>query len=276
VIKDVVVHVPLEPSQDGVLAYAISVAAACDGHLTGTAFSYEPIIPAFNGVAAISAEWIEGQLAYAAERANTAVERFEKQGRTAGMGVAAKVVQASPVGASIRFGEIARRFDLSIVRQPEASETEGKNLFVEAALFQSGRPVLVVPYIQKDAFALDHVLVCWDGSSHAARAIGDAMPLLRKAGRTVLLTVADDVKSDELPAADMAQHLARHGVKVQVQQIAAAERDVSGIILSYAADADSDLIVMGGYGHSRIREFVLGGATRGMLSAMTVPTLMSH
>jgi nucleotide-binding universal stress UspA family protein len=275
-IKDLVVHVPLEPSHERTVAYAVSVAAACDAHLTGTAFAYEPVLPPFDGVAAISAEWIEGQIADAADRANMAIAQFEKLGQASGISVAGRVLRASAVGASVTFGEAARRFDLSIVGQPEESEREYESLFVEAALFQSGRPLLVVPYIHKAPFSLDRVLVCWDGSSHAARAVADAMPLLRKAGETTLLTITKDVKSDELPAADIGQHLARHGIRVEVKRIALSDSEVAGLILSYAADAGSDLIVMGGYGHSRFRELVLGGATRGMLRAMTVPTLMSH
>jgi nucleotide-binding universal stress UspA family protein len=83
-------------------------------------------------------------------------------------------------------------------------------------------------------------------------------------------------KSKEVPGADIAKHLARHGLNVELHDIVARDMDVASTILSHAADSDADFIVMGGYGHSRLREFILGGATRGMLTAMTVPTLMSH
>jgi nucleotide-binding universal stress UspA family protein len=120
-------------------------------------------------------------------------------------------------------------------------------------------------------------MVCWDGSRSAARAIGDAMPLLARA-REVEVVVVDEGtgRNDEIPGADIAHHLARHGLKIKLQRIVAGDVDVANILLSHAADAGSDLIVMGGYGHSRLREFVLGGATRGILSSMTVPTLMAH
>jgi nucleotide-binding universal stress UspA family protein len=136
--------------------------------------------------------------------------------------------------------------------------------------------VLVVPYIQAEGLKLDHVMVCWDGSRNAARAVGDAMPLLARAKAIEVLTIGTEIKSDEIPAADIAQHLARHGLRVQVENVAAPDLDVANTILSHAADTSANFIVMGGYGHSRLREFVLGGATRGILTTMTVPTLMSH
>jgi nucleotide-binding universal stress UspA family protein len=103
------------------------------------------------------------------------------------------------------------------------------------------------------------------------------MPLLKKAKQVEIVIVSDKRgRNDELPGADLGQHLARHELKVEVKRITSPDIDVPSTILSYAADSAADLIVMGGYGHSRLREFVLGGATRGLLEAMTVPVLMSH
>ena len=120
-------------------------------------------------------------------------------------------------------------------------------------------------------------MVCWDGSRAATRAIADAMPFLEKAKQVEVVVVGNKPpKSDEVPGADLGQHLARHGVKVDVKRITSPDIDVASTILSYAADSSADMIVMGGYGHSRLREFVLGGVTRGILESMTVPVLMSH
>ena len=135
-------------------------------------------------------------------------------------------------------------------------------MIAESALFQSGRPLIVVPYIQKAPLKLDRVMVCWDGSRQAARAIADAMPLLEKAGKVELVIVANERgKEDEIEGADMGQHLARHGLKVDVKRIPSGNIDVADALLSHAADSGADFIVMGGYGHSRLREFVLGGVT---------------
>ena len=123
---------------------------------------------------------------------------------------------------------------------------------------------------------LDRTLICWDGSRTAARAIGDAMPfLVRTKSIDVLSVMKSETARNELPGADIAHHLARHNLKVDFKRIVANE-DIGNTILSAAADLDSDMIVMGGYGHSRLREFVLGGATRAILNTMTVPVLMSH
>ena len=103
------------------------------------------------------------------------------------------------------------------------------------------------------------------------------MPLLAKAKAIDVVIVASDrPKSDEIAGADIGQHLARHGLNVEVKRIVATDTNVADTLLSHAADTAADFMVMGGYGHSRLREFVLGGATRGILSSMTIPVLMSH
>ena len=119
-------------------------------------------------------------------------------------------------------------------------------------------------------------MACWDGSRNAARAIGDAMPFLRRAAKVEVVTVESRERRNELSGAKIAAHLARHGLKVELKPIVSADLDVADAVLSHAADTSTDLIVMGGYGHTRLREFVLGGATSGILDAMTVPTLMAH
>jgi nucleotide-binding universal stress UspA family protein len=193
-----------------------------------------------------------------------------------GLSAESRVVTATAAEAANLFGRIARCFDLSIVRQNEPGKLAYESLLIEAALFDSGRPLLIVPYIRTQGLRLDHVLVCWDGSRNAARAITDANPFLARAKAIEVVTVGADIKSNEIPGADIAHHLVRHDLKIEVKSIVASGLDVPNAILSHAADVSADFIVMGGYGHSRLREFVLGGATRGILATMAVPTLMSH
>ena len=121
-------------------------------------------------------------------------------------------------------------------------------------------------------------MVCWDGSRAAARAVADALPVLKKAKQVEIVIISDKPgKNDEVPGADLGQHLARHGLKVDVKRITSPDIDVpSTHPVSTRRILSADMIVMGGYGHSRLREFVLGGATRGLLESMTVPVLMSH
>jgi nucleotide-binding universal stress UspA family protein len=172
---------------------------------------------------------------------------------------------------------MARRFDLSIVAQAEPEKVAPEEIIVEGTLFGSGHPVIVVPYIHKGGMKLERVIVGWDGSRSAARAIADAMPLLTKAKAIeVVIVTSERPKSDEIAGADIGHHLARHDLKVEVKRIVATDTSIADTLLSHAADTAADFMVMGGYGHSRLREFVLGGATRGILSSMTIPVLMSH
>jgi nucleotide-binding universal stress UspA family protein len=138
-----------------------------------------------------------------------------------------------------------------------------------------GRPVLVIPRYGSFPKVGGRVLVAWNGTREATRAVHDALPLLRRAEQVTVLSIDPDGER-RLPGADVSLHLTRHGVTVQAATITGADVAVGDILLSYAADHDIDLIVMGAYGHSRLREMVLGGATRTLLRHMTAPVLMSH
>ncbi len=205
---------------------------------------------------------IETQQADNETAAKAAIDRFAAATRRAGVSAEPLTLSASLAGAGEQFGRIARRFDLAIVGQAEPETGAVEDIIAETTLFESGRPVIVVPYIQKTPLKLDSVMVCWDGSRQAARAIADAMPLLAKAGRVEIVIVTNERgKQDEIEGADMGQHLARHGLKVEVHRVSRGDIDVADALLSHAADTGADFIVMGGYGHSRLREFVLGGVT---------------
>jgi nucleotide-binding universal stress UspA family protein len=275
VIKDILVNLSMANKRDAAADYAVSVAIAMETHLSGVAFAYEPIVPGslFDGV---SASIVAANSAETQKAAKVAADRFEEIAREAALSVDSRVIGTSIESAASIFGRMARQYDLSIVRQADP-ESYTEDPIIEAALFGSGRPVLVVPYIQKQGLKLDRVLLCWDGSRHAARAFADALPLLARSSHIDVVTIAakDDNKG-EISGADIAHHLARHKLKVELKKLVVPNADVASTILSHAADTSADLIVMGGYGHSRLREFVLGGATRGMLTSMTVPALMSH
>jgi len=172
----------------------------------------------------------------------------------------------------------ARYADLVVVGQPEPEpvpESTPSDLPEKIAL-HSERPVLVVPHIGVTQPPGRTVMLCWNGRREASRAVTGALPLLKAAERVIVLTIDAD-KTDEPDSAKQAgDWLARHGVKVTVQSDSATATDVGNVILSRAADAAVDLIVMGIYGHSRMREFVLGGASRTLLASMTVPLLIAH
>jgi len=152
--------------------------------------------------------------------------------------------------------------------------------FQEYVLMNSGKPVLIIPYAGHFPQVGKKVLLAWDGSMEATRAVSASIPLLRRADLVQVLVLDRGRPSDahgEQPGADIALFLARHGVKLEVsEQKIPADIDVGNALLSHAADFGADLIVMGGYGHTRFREVLLGGVTRTVLASMTVPVLMSH
>jgi nucleotide-binding universal stress UspA family protein len=174
----------------------------------------------------------------------------------------------------------ARYADLLVLGQadPESSLPTPTDL-PETVALASGRPVLMVPYIGVTSPPGKTVMLCWNASRESARAASDALPLLRAADKVIVLVVDPRASADghgAEPGADVAARLARHGVKVTVQRDVAADADVGSVILSRAADHDVDLIVMGLYGHSRLREMVLGGVSRSLLASMTVPVFIAH
>jgi len=273
-IKDIVVSLGLG-AQDPAGTYAISVAEKFEAHLLGIAISYEPVIPG-TVMGGVPPEVIESQRAESNKRANTAIARFAQAAKRAGISMETRIIETGVAGAADQVGRIARRFDLAIVGQPGRRSSLPDQVVDEGVLFESGRPVIFVPFVQTAGIKLDRIMVCWDGSRTAGRAVADAMPLLKSAKQVEIVIVSSrPAKDDELPGADLGQHLARHGLNVSIKRIT-SDTDVSSTILSYAADSSADMIVMGGYGHSRLRQFILGGVTRGLLESMTVPVLMSH
>jgi nucleotide-binding universal stress UspA family protein len=275
-LKDIVVNLTPGRPRDPAADYAISLASQFSAHLTGIAFALEPAIPA-GAMGGIAGDVIDSAIAEAERQAKDALAAFETAAKKQGVLSEKQVVTALVADAVNRFGQIARHFDMSVVLQPDPDSASANDLFMESVLFGSGRPIVVVPYIQREPAKLDHIVCCWDGSATAARAIGDAAPFLAKAKTVELLIVTNGSESrNEEVGADMATHLARHKLNVTLQRISSGDIDVGNAILSYAADRAADFLVMGGYGHSRWREFFLGGATRQILSSMTLPTLMSH
>ena len=263
--KDIVVNLMVTGSRDAAATYAVSVAKTFDAHLAGVAFAYEPVLPAIVG-GGIPESVIEEQREENEKAAKTAVAQFEVTAKD--VKHETRMVPASLAGAADTFGEIARLFDLAIVGQSERDRVGPEELIVEGALFGSGRPILVVPADYQGGMRLDRVLICWNGGRNAARAT---------ANEAEIVTVGTDASAAaETSAADLSRHLDRHGIKAAVKRIDPGNLKVSAAILNHAAASGAGMLVMGGYGHSRLREFILGGTTRGVLAAMNVPTLMSH
>lgn len=174
----------------------------------------------------------------------------------------------------------ARYADLVVLGQLDPEDPRGPLLRPrpEEVAMLAGRPILVIPYAGRFEEIGRRALVGWDASREAARAIGDALPLLTQAKSVTIMSVDAEKTRDqgETTAADLALHLARHGVAAQVERTVSDGIGVGNTLLSRASDLEADLLVMGAYGHSRIRELLLGGATRTVLASMTLPVLMAH
>ena len=274
-LKDIVVNLPLRADEDRTTAFAASLAGYFSAHVTGIAFMYWPLFACVQ-MGAAEAEFIKKHDAAAKEAADAAVERLAIEIRREDVSWDSHQISVPVDEAPRRFAEIARAFDLAIVAQAEPETGGIDDMIAQAVLFQSGHPILVVPYIQTTPFKLDHVAVLWDGSAPATRAIVGAIPFLHRAQTIDLVSIMGERDlRQELGAADMRTHLSRHGLNVEPKRLQMMN-DVTATILNYVAETSPDLLVMGGYGHTRFRELILGGATRGTLERMTVPTLMSH
>ncbi|MDO8606645.1 MAG: universal stress protein [Phaeospirillum sp.] len=172
----------------------------------------------------------------------------------------------------------ARYCDLVVIGQT-STEEEGGPPLADSLVLAVGRPVLVVPYAGRFPTVGRRVLVAWNASREATRAVHDALPLLEQADIVHVLAINPGhgmAGHGDIPGADICLHLSRHGINAVCEHIASDDLEVGEMLLSRAADEDSDLIVMGGYGRSRLRELVMGGATRHLLGHMTVPVMISH
>ena len=277
-IKDIIVNLEHQIAHDPARDFAITVAETFDTHVAGVAFAYIPEFPGYVMLEQIPRDMMAQMVAESEKAARAAIDRFDAAARRSLVSAEHRLLRALGAIAPEILSRLARRFDLSVLMQSKPGGVNNDDM-IETSLFQSGRPVIVVPYIQKDGLKLDHVVCCWDGSRAAARAFNDALPLLAKATQVDLLIVLNEKTSGdekEIRGVEIAKHLARHDVKVQIEIIPAADIDVTNTILSYVADISGTLIVMGGYGHAKLREVILGGVTRDMLKSMTVPVFMSH
>jgi nucleotide-binding universal stress UspA family protein len=213
----------------------------------------------------------------AQERADAAIAVFEIEAKLAKIAYGTRTLAAIPAEAEDTIGELSRLYDLTVVLQPETSHSSFDNNIPQAVLFNSGGPMLMVPYTYKGPLDTRHVGIAWDGSRLAARALRDALPFLTSAQAVTVITVNEDRDdAGEASSDQVVSHLARRGIKAQIERLTADRDNVQGTILSIAADTDIGLLAMGGYGHSRLKERILGGVTRGMFNSMTVPVLMSH
>jgi len=172
------------------------------------------------------------------------------------------------------FVEYARLRDLTILSVPESYD----QWYAETVIFESGKPTLVLPERPRARpFELKTIMVAWDFSRAAARAIADAIPILENAREVRIVTVTNEKVIDSKHSGEeLARNLSRHGIDVILDKVDATGRAIDKVLETHAASCRADMLVMGAYGHSRFREFILGGATKGLLSKPPMPILFSH
>jgi nucleotide-binding universal stress UspA family protein len=280
--KDLLVHLDGSAQSAHRLDVAVGLAQRHDAQLTGL-YIFD-LIPAIESIARSYPDQVQYLESYtklrkeSLDRASSIEKQFRERLRRDGIAGEWRFLESLPAETTALH---ARYADLTILGQIDTEKLPSGNAarVPEEVLFESGRPVLIVPYAGRFNMVGDNVLVAWKATREAARALNDAMPLLQMAKKVTVLTVnpdrGDDVEPG-IPAADIAHHLAHHGVKTEAASTIADEIDTADALLNHVADCGADLLVMGGYGHSRAREFVLGGVTRQILRQMTVPVLMAH
>jgi nucleotide-binding universal stress UspA family protein len=273
-IKDILVALAARGEEYAAVDFALSMAAAFDAHITGIAYALEPTVPF-----SISPEFTSGLLQQyrdeAHKQADLARSRFIEAASRAGVRVEALAESKTLQQATGDFALRLRTADLAVLAQHQSGDLERVgDLFAEAALFQSGRPMIIVPRKYAGNFSSDRILVAWDGSMHVARAVAAAMPILSKASDIGVLTIREPNKGYSLRANELVSHLQFHNLNATV--IEREDKDIPEAILREVRSFQASLVVMGGYGHSRLREFIFGGVTRLMLSKLPVPVLMAH
>jgi nucleotide-binding universal stress UspA family protein len=246
-------------------------------HLDAVSIGFENavVVPPMHSGAAVAAVY-ELEHESATARTDAALAVFETEARIAGITYSVRPFIGNQAETAATVGRLARLYDLTVVLQPEPDYDTFDNTVPQEILFQCGGPVLFIPYIHKGPFQPKHIGIAWDGSRLAARALRDAAPFLTRAQTVTIISVNEKNVPADVSAATLKSHLARHKLTADIVRMDADRADIQPTILSIAADTGLDLIVMGGYGHSRLNERILGGVTRGMLQSMTVPTLMSH
>lgn len=274
--KDLLVQIDDTQACERRIDAAIRLAGRFDAHLTGLYLVPEIILPiAVELAAGLRADLMRQEQ----ERAEGALGRFRMAAEQQDVEFDTRFDRGTITEFADRVGLHSRYADLSIIGQPDHSEPVPSAPEPEDVVMATGAPVLIIPHGGSPGDFGERIMVAWNGSREAARAVRDAMPFLEQSRSVDVVTIGPreaEGAHGELPGADIALHLARHGVDVDVQHLDGSHSDVGDALLAHAADRGSDLLVMGCYGHSRLREMVLGGATRTILRSMTIPVLMAH
>ena len=276
--KDILVFLDNGDSNESRVGTAIALASAHDARLVGIAYDIDvprhiaSLIPGFS---------LEQQRAASRLISQDLVDQFLKRTEQAGISSDATIMKCRGSKAARKLAAFARNFDISVLRQAHRGDQQSEldSVVSEEVLVSSGRPVLYIPYVGAQVIPPKQALIAWDCSRTSTRAIHDAMPLLEMVDNTIVLIADADPKMVEKMTRRcqvMVDHLQRHGIKAEIQFASSEGSDTATTILNSLVDTGSDLLVMGGFGTSRLREQILGGVTKTILEIMTVPVCMSN
>jgi nucleotide-binding universal stress UspA family protein len=275
-LKDILVHVENSRQGRARLAAAVQLAARHDAHLIGLSALHLPDIPGYIRMQ-MNEEVLRQSRNAAVTEAATAEAAFNEAVGRAGVKAEWRCVEGNPLHV---LGLHARYADLAVIGQRDVDSDGDDTDIPDQLVLSSGRPMLVVPSVGEYPVIGERVMVAWDASRLAARAVNDALPILTRARHVFVIAVNPSGENEEghgeIPSADICLHLARHGVNAEAQHVFADDLGIGEMLLSRSADEGCDLMVIGAWGHARWRELVLGGVTRHMLRHMTLPVLMSH
>ncbi|WP_245477482.1 MULTISPECIES: universal stress protein [unclassified Mesorhizobium] len=265
-----------DPISESVAANVVGMAAQLNValHILAVNVDFPPISSALSRLLLNTPEMIRAAEATSRKRSEEILAGVNRQASQYGVEITTDTMTAAPAFLGDTAATHARYFDLVFVGWEANNPTS--RMTAEAIVFGSGRPTILVPEVVHPV-PIDHVAIAWDGSRVAARAVADATPLLQRAAKISVLTIIGEKPLPEKDAgARLATSLQKRGLSAEAVEISAEDCPISATLQQRAIDLGATLLVMGGFGHSRVRDFVLGGATEGVFSDLEMPVLLSH
>lgn len=275
-LRDITVIVDLNGERRAV-TLAAELARASGAHLTGVSTAFDPLVPVYTASAPLPTEFIVAAHEQAVADAKAAADAFAGMAANAGVTAETRIVESISGDGLASVVRNCILTDLAVVGQDNPDHPEPvRAALIEALLFQAGLPVLLVPYSGAATLSADRAVIGWNGSAAAGRSVRAAMPMLSQAKNVVVVVVDEGGRMSGEAGADLGAYLARHDIDVSVRIVPAGSGGAGATLLDFAVADGAGWLVMGAYGHSRIREFLLGGVTRHILATATLPVLMSH
>ncbi|MCP4182726.1 MAG: universal stress protein [Hyphomicrobiales bacterium] len=278
--KDLLVYLGEDEHCEYRTEAVLALAKRHNACVKGVAFVLNWPTPGYVGVE-IPVDFTKANQELATKSADEVIAKFKKAADEAGVECTCEFIRCDVSKAPAQLAFHARHADMTFLGQPDPDDEESGfyESLLDAVLFGSGRPVYAVPYIGRPHLKTRKAVVAWDGGKKAARAINDAIPLLKDRDEVIVLVVNPKKRINahgENPGSDIAAHLQRHGINTTVDIQTSDQLAPATLILNYLFENSADLLVMGAYGHSRLREWAFGGVTDTIMHQMTVPVIMSE